>query len=378
LTALRRDGGETANWLGAELARLTGLGPFDVLGVGLEADGPQVRAAFLAATKVFHPNRFALSDAETRELANEVFLLIRNAYELIADDERRKVWKNRTVTGQPATVPPVTAVPPPTRPPAQRRAVERTLPPMPRGGRRASQVMTARPEITARHVTSQPAAQPSSSSSRAMAPVLLRPTTVVPASGPMVKPAPSPAPTPPVATVASVATASPPASAPAPGPALAAGPAAVPAPAGGPRSATVRPRTNPTMPRMAPLAAAGQGPAAGRPLAPAELQSLVDQAQTRSVRIEMALNLLERREYRLAREALFQIAAEDPQNRKLRAQLHLAWGLEHRDDRQLEAALRELERAVVLDPECDAAAKALRQIAEQRKSGSLFSKIFGR
>lgn len=257
-------GVDLASRLKAELGRLKAVDPFKALGLPQNADGEAVRRAFLNLTKIRHPNRFARESAEIRDVANELFLVIRRAYDVLSSEEGRKQWRERLGAG----------------------SVDRTP-------------------------TPQPAPQPKT-------------------------PAPAPAPAPPV---------SPP--------------------------PVARPQTVPPARRMPTTP-----PVTGRP--PEEVQAMLESVRTRGQRLDDALALLARGKYREAREALFQIAAEDPQSKRTRVQLHLAWGLEHLSESRPAEAQRELERAVALDPECQEAQQALRKAQEQQKKGGLFGKLFGR
>jgi len=96
---------EVAAQLQAQLDKLRAADPFRTLGVPAQVDGEGVRHAYLSLTKKLHPNRFALEPASTREIANEVFLLIRRAYDLLADEDKRRQWRERVAPG-PATSPP--------------------------------------------------------------------------------------------------------------------------------------------------------------------------------------------------------------------------------------------------------------------------------
>jgi tetratricopeptide (TPR) repeat protein len=148
------------------------------------------------------------------------------------------------------------------------------------------------------------------------------------------------------------------------------------------------PRRNPTPPPPATPTAAAKPESPRRPAAPARppapapppqraVTSLLEQVRTRPQRIEDALFHLKKGRFRQAREALHTVAAEDPQNKRVRTFLHLAWGLEHRQTGNLDEAVRELERALTIDPTCAEAEKALREVREKSKKG-IFSKIFGR
>lgn len=123
----------------AEAESLKKLNPFLVLGVGYEAGDAEVRAAFGELTKRYHPDRFArYESAELRQLAAEIFILIRDAYRKLGDATTRAQLLHslersgpapRAVPGPPrktpsvppprATqrVPSLPAVPPPPAPP---------------------------------------------------------------------------------------------------------------------------------------------------------------------------------------------------------------------------------------------------------------------
>jgi len=76
--------------LASEVESLKKLNPFLVLGVGYEAADADVRAAFGELTKRYHPDRFARYQSnELRQIAAEIFILIRDAYRKIGDDGGR-------------------------------------------------------------------------------------------------------------------------------------------------------------------------------------------------------------------------------------------------------------------------------------------------
>jgi hypothetical protein len=77
--------------LEAEAESLRKLNPFLVLGVGYETTDADVRAAFGELTKRYHPDRFArYQSAKLRQIAAEIFILIRDAYRRLADDKSRQ------------------------------------------------------------------------------------------------------------------------------------------------------------------------------------------------------------------------------------------------------------------------------------------------
>ncbi len=77
--------------LEAEAESLRKLNPFLVLGVGYETTDSDVRAAFGELTKRYHPVRFArYQSVKLRQIAAEIFILIRDAYRRLADDKSRQ------------------------------------------------------------------------------------------------------------------------------------------------------------------------------------------------------------------------------------------------------------------------------------------------
>jgi curved DNA-binding protein CbpA len=76
--------------LEAEAESLKRLNPFLVLGVGYESSDADVRGAFGELTKRYHPDRFQrYQSTRLRQLAAEIFILIRDAYRKLADDASR-------------------------------------------------------------------------------------------------------------------------------------------------------------------------------------------------------------------------------------------------------------------------------------------------
>lgn len=74
----------------AEAESLRKLNPFLVLGLGYEASDADVRAAFAELTKRYHPDRFArYQSTELRQVAAEIFILIRDAYRRLGDEQSR-------------------------------------------------------------------------------------------------------------------------------------------------------------------------------------------------------------------------------------------------------------------------------------------------
>lgn len=72
---------EIAAHLHGELERLRGCDALAALGLARDANQAEIRAAFLAITKHYHPSRFARHGRDVARLANEVFLCIKGAYQ---------------------------------------------------------------------------------------------------------------------------------------------------------------------------------------------------------------------------------------------------------------------------------------------------------
>jgi hypothetical protein len=91
--------------LEVEADSLRKLNPFLVLGVGYETTDTDVRAAFGELTKRYHPDRFArYQSTKLRQIAAEIFILIRDAYRRLADQQSRQTVR-ATIGGR--TPPPM-------------------------------------------------------------------------------------------------------------------------------------------------------------------------------------------------------------------------------------------------------------------------------
>lgn len=72
----------------------------EALGVSAGASAAEVRSAFMALTKQYHPAKFARLDEATVKLANEVFLQLREAYETLSGNVSNAGGRRaRTVPG---------------------------------------------------------------------------------------------------------------------------------------------------------------------------------------------------------------------------------------------------------------------------------------
>jgi len=314
VTTFERDIGAR---LRRELARLSPLNPFETLRLSSDATPEQIRAAFLAATKQYHPNRFARESPSTVEAANEIFLLIRRAYGQLTDESKRQAWRMKLGRGSGPL-------------PTSKRGLEAAPPPV------------ATPSLTPALGTPIVAAPP--------------PRPIAPTQPPA---GPPPA-APPAAPTARAPATQPPSGAP---PLV----APAPAPAARPRSPTVQGPPAPVKPAS---------PQTGR--SSAEVRALLESAKTRSQRFDLAVRHIQKKRYREAMNILGQLAAEDPSSRRFRVKLYHATALELIEEGKLDEGIRELERAVALDHEAHDVQEALRKAQEQRGRGGIFSKIFGR
>jgi curved DNA-binding protein CbpA len=96
---------ELVRALESECASLRKLNPFLVLGVSYDASDDAVRAAFGELTKRYHPDRFArYQSVALRQIAAEIFILIRDAYRKIAAADGRRLALSQ-VGPRPASAP---------------------------------------------------------------------------------------------------------------------------------------------------------------------------------------------------------------------------------------------------------------------------------
>ena len=330
--------GELVRALASEAESLKKLNPFLVLGVGYEAGDAEVRAAFGELTKRYHPDRFARYEStELRQVAAEIFILIRDAYRKLGDDASRA--QVLASLGRPAPAP--RAVPshrastPPPRPPRL-------------------------PSSTGGNHTPPP--QRATIPERASSPNMAEP----------LPPPPVPPPATPRASPHEVPTARATGTPDAPSQLTAALAAPTVNRAVSPavrRSATptAEPPARPTGPITSPLPATLASPgAAAAPSSSGDAGSLED--------------LVEANQFDAALEGYRQLARKQPQDRVARAGVELCEGLlalAQRD--RLEAAQR-FEAALEIDPSNERAARELaemrRQATNERKG--LLSRLMGK
>jgi curved DNA-binding protein CbpA len=123
--------------LQGELEAMRRLNPFQVLSVDYEASDDQVREAFGELTRKYHPDRFTrYQSREARQLASELFIVIRDAYRRLGTPAGRQRTLAALKTGQRSptrgtrpTTPPRSAPRPTTPPQLAPRPPQPTQPP---------------------------------------------------------------------------------------------------------------------------------------------------------------------------------------------------------------------------------------------------------
>jgi curved DNA-binding protein CbpA len=73
---------------------------FEVLHVSHEVDPEEFRKSFRDLSMRLHPDRFIDANEETRERATVLFDKVREAYEVLSDDEKREKYINQAIHGQ--------------------------------------------------------------------------------------------------------------------------------------------------------------------------------------------------------------------------------------------------------------------------------------
>lgn len=82
------------------LARLAGANHYSVLAVPSTAESGEIRKAYYALARVFHPDRFAKDmQIADRQVVEELFSRIGEAFATLSDDERRVDYDNRLKSG---------------------------------------------------------------------------------------------------------------------------------------------------------------------------------------------------------------------------------------------------------------------------------------
>lgn len=280
-------------------------GPYAALGIAETANADEVRAAFLALTKTFHPARFGRLAIDVQRLANEVFLGIKSAHDQLmrqlGNGKRNAmqsggmhVITDAKVSGAIPVFRPGT--PSPARP---------GTPPLARGTERPSE----RPSTPSQPIVSRTATpvQPARTSTPALGTPITRPTTP------------------------------------------------------GMRAATPTGTRPPTPPARPPTPSSALNPDTVRGVAPAREPAFDERAVLRE-----ALMQLNEQSWSAARQTLSNLAAKVPQSKNYRALLGYARGREAQAAGRSDEAALEFQRALELDPQLAMAKQALAEVQRGR------------
>jgi len=314
------------------MARLADANAFQALGLAYDADGAAVREAFLSATKKYHPSRFARMDREIVRLANEVFLLLKDAYTLLRDDAKRAALSEKYA---------------PAASPAPRGRTES-------GAGSGASSRTGGRSIRQKAVSNRGA--PTSGRGR-------RARTVPGAGEGSSRSRPSVGARAVHASSRRAQTSSP----------------------------TVRGVGGSRIPRPTPASGRRDGePISDRELAEfseaahrtgkqhveAVKAKVTDTIRQRNEKFETALRLNHAGKHEEARKLLQQVAVEEPKEKKYRVYLHYVWATEHEAAERYEDARAEYRRALNIDPGFKRAHEALGRLETDKKG--FFKKLFSR
>mgnify|MGYP003631426985 CR=1 FL=1 len=136
--------GDLIKALWQELNSMSKMNDFQLLDLEYAATNQEVRSAFGALSKRYHPDRFTRYESfEIRELANEVFILLRDAYRNLASEAGRREALAAIEAKRDAPIPqPQVATPPP---PPSTKARRTPPPPIPKATPAASQKIATPP-----------------------------------------------------------------------------------------------------------------------------------------------------------------------------------------------------------------------------------------
>lgn len=339
-------------------------GPQVALDVEADASPVEVRAAFHALAKQYHPARFGRMSPETQRLANEVFLGIKAAHEALA---KQSGWSTR---GQPSgSQPPApgqTNIPGRTQPiPAHQPTGPIPTTQIPRQGSAGITAPTQRPAPlptppSGVRITPSPSQPPVQARTQTQP---SRPPNPTPAAGrpvtsaiPTTQPAqqtrpitPSPAP-----VVGRAPTPVPPR-------------AASPVPGTQPPSRTAPATTQPWKP-SAPASGPTRSPTASTPAPtqPAAARPAPGQFDERA-ELMIVMDLVRKGQWPAARAALQNLSSRVPTAQNYKALLAYARGREAQQANRIDDAIQELQRALQLDPNLSLAKTALAELQTKRR-----------
>lgn len=313
------------------------------LGLTPTANSADVRTAFLTLTKQYHPVKFARCDAAVQRLANEVFLLLREAHDVVTKGTRTAAGTSRTnAVGAASTTGPLRTI-----------ATTRTTGPTPVVGRTPS----PQPATVLRTVGPTASANSASNAAGSAAFAAVKPAAAAPASAnkPLSAAAPASASKPLSAAAAPASASKPPPAAAAPRP---------------PTTATPVASAKPAVPAPASVSFRSAPPLAASPISP----TTVDETEL----FTKGKELLRQKNWNEARDVFVALTRHNNGESAYKAMLALARGRIDQASGNLDGARTQFSLALQLEPAFSAAATALDEIGPVESKSSLWSKLRGK
>jgi hypothetical protein len=326
----------------AEMLMRISHGPYSALSISETASAEQVRGAFLALTKQFHPARFGRTSPEIQKIANEVFLGIKGAHDQLV----KTLGSSGRATPRSSNNP---APPAPTNFGAGTARGTGLLPKPGQSGAFPATGGTGPHSAVSRPGTPSQAPRPATPmttpSQGTQRPTPLGGTRAITSQPPQTQPLSRP-PTP------------------------AAGiPQRAKSPTGGATPTTARP-TSPAgivrPPSTTPPAASPPNERFGGS-ASASSSVQIPKQGGEDAELRNAHHLLSSRDWGAARQAFSALAAKVPQSRPYRALLCYARGREIQASGRVDDAVMEYQRALQLDPDLQLAKDALRELGRKSR-----------
>jgi hypothetical protein len=307
-------------------------GPHAALGISESARAEDVRAAFLALTKQFHPARFGRMSPELHKLANEVFLGIKTAHDQLVKQlgSSGRIPTQSSGESRVSTVPGTGLTSRAGSPPSLARGTDRP------GSRPSTPNVTPAP--ARRPSTPRPRTPSVSPSSSGAYPRVGTPVHGVPVQRPSTPPDTTRRPTPVAGTQPLPRSTS---------------------PYGAPRPST--PPTRNSTPPHDPLNPPTIRYSGVNPTKPST------GAFDEEGELKRALELVSAKNWTAARQALHALASKVPQSKRYRSLLCYARGRETQASGRVDDAVLEFQRALQLDPDLEIARQALRELGRKSR-----------
>lgn len=324
-------------------------GPHAALGVPEGAALEQVRSAFLALTKQFHPARFGRLSIEIQRLSNEVFLGIKSAHDVLAKALGGGRRASMQSGGMPVIQAEISGHTAQTRPSGAIPVQTRQTSSIPVQTRQTSSIPVQTRQTSSIPVQARPSAPPSFArgTDRPSGPTIPRTTTPI-------QPSPTTTPIQPSRTMTPIQpgrTTTPPLGTP-----------------------VQRPSTPPVMRPATPTGSRpgtppGRPPTASQALNPDTVRGAGaprEPAFDERAALRESLMLVNDESWAAARQALSTLAARVPQSKNYRALLSYVRGREAEAAGRADEAALEYQRALELDPGLAMAKQALADVQRRR------------